>query len=131
MAVPYLRPFSHLAKNCRPTADKTRKYSKEDADFIRAETQRVLLEDIIEPSNSPWRAQVLVVKNEQSGKRRMVIDYSRTIHRFTQLDAYPKPQIEEIISELSRYKVFTTIDLKSAYHQIELDPRDREYTAFQ
>ena len=49
--------FSHLAKNCRPIADKTRKYSKEDADFIRAETQRLLLEDIIESSNSPWRAQ--------------------------------------------------------------------------
>ena len=94
MAVPYPRLFSHLAKNCRPIADKTRKYSKEDADFIRAETQRLLLEDIIEPSNSPWRAQVLVVKNEQSGKRRMVIDYSRTINRFTQLDAYPIPQIE-------------------------------------
>ena len=61
----------------------------------------------------------------------MVIDYSRTINRFTQLDVYPIPQIEEIVSELSRYKVFTTIDLKSAYHQIEFDPRDREYTAFQ
>ena len=48
MAVPYPRLFSHLAKNCRPIADKTRKYSKEDADFIRAETQRLLLEDIIE-----------------------------------------------------------------------------------
>ena len=131
MAVPYPRLFSHLDKNCRPIADKTGKYSKEDADFIRAETQRLLLEDIIERSNSPWRAQVLVVKNEQSGKRRMVIDYSRTINRFTELDAYPIPQIEEIVSELSRYKVFTTIDLKSAYHQIELDPRDRGYTAFQ
>ena len=61
----------------------------------------------------------------------MVIDYSRTINRFTQLDAYPLPQIEEIVSELSKFKVFTTIDLKSAYHQIELNPRDREYTAFQ
>ena len=47
------------------------------------------------------------------------------------MDAYPIPQIKEIVSELSRYKVFTTIDLKSAYHQIELNPRDREYTAFQ
>ena len=56
MAFPYPRLFSHLAKNCRPIADKTRKYLKEDADFIRAETQRLLLEDIIEPSNSPWRA---------------------------------------------------------------------------
>ena len=27
--------------------------------------------------------------------------------------------------------MFTTVDLKSAYHQIELNPRDREFTAFQ
>ena len=56
MAVPYPRLFSHLAKNCRPIADKTRKYSKEDADFIRAETQHLLLEDIIEPSNQFFMA---------------------------------------------------------------------------
>ena len=27
--------------------------------------------------------------------------------------------------------MFTTIDLKSAYHQIKLNPRDQEFTAFQ
>ena len=133
MIVPYLKPFSYLSRECRPVADRTRKYSKDDQDFICQETKRLLNEDMIEPSSSPWRAQVVVVKNQQSGKRRMVIDYrpSRTINRFTQLDAYPLPQIEEIVSELSKFKVFTTIDLKSAYHQIELNPRDREYTAFQ
>ena len=64
----------------------------------------------------------MVVKNEQSGKRRMVIDYDTTINRFSQLDAYPLPQIEDIISQLSLYQVFMTIDLNSAYHQIELHP---------
>ena len=131
MCVPYPKLFSHLSKDCKPIADKPRRFSKDDAEFIHEETKRLLKEDLIEPSNSPWRAQVVVVKNEQSGKRRMVIDYSRTINRYTSLDAYPLPQIEDIVSELSKYKVFTTVDLKSAYHQIELNPRDREFTAFQ
>ena len=61
----------------------------------------------------------------------MIFDYSRTINRYTQLDAYPLPLIEDIVAELANYKVFSTIDLKSAYHQIELIPRDREFTAFQ
>jgi len=69
----------------------------------------LLSDDLIEPSNSPWRAQVLVV-NEQSGKRCMVMDYSRTINRFTQLDAYLLPRIDEIINELAQYRVFTTVD---------------------
>jgi len=129
MSVPFSKPFSHLSENCRPVADKPRKYSQADLHFIRDETQRLLSDDLIEPSNSPWRAQVLVA-TEQSGKRRMVIDYSRTISRFTQLDAYPLPRIDEIV-ELAQYRVFTTVDLKSTYHQLELNPRDRDFTAFQ
>jgi len=39
----------------------------------------------------------------------MVIDYSRTINRFTQLDAYPLPRIDEIVNELAQYRVFTTV----------------------
>ena len=77
------------------------------------------------------RARVIVVINQQSGKRQLVIDYSRTINRFTLLDAYPLRQIDEIVAKLSKFKVFTTIDRKSAYHQIELNHFDRKYTAFQ
>ena len=131
MCVPYPKLFSHLRKDCKPIADKPRRFSKDDAEFIHEETKRLLKEDLIEASNSPWRAQVVVVKNEQSGKHRKVMDYSKTINRYTSLDAYPLPQIEDIFSELSKYKVFTTVDLKSAYHQIELNPRDRKFIAFQ
>ena len=51
--------------------------------------QQLLDADIIEPARSPWRAQVLVVK--QGEKKRLVIDYSVIINRFTLLDAYPLP----------------------------------------
>ena len=131
MLVTYSKSFSHLTEDCKLTADRARKYSKDDKDFINQETKHLLNDDMIEPSNSPWRAQVIEVKNRQSGKPRLVIDYSRTINRFTLLGAYPLPQIDEIVTKLSKFKVFTTIDLNSAYHQIELDPLDREYTAFQ
>ena len=130
MSVPFPKPFSHLSEDCRPIANKPRKSSQADLHFIRDETQRLLLDDLIEPSNSPWRAQALVVM-EKSGKRRMVIDYSRTINCFTQLDAYPLPRIDEIVNELAQYRVFITVDLKSVHHQLELNPCDRKFTAFQ
>ena len=60
----------------------------------------------------------------------MVFDYNKTINRYTQLDAYPLPLIEDIVAKLAKYKVFSTINLKSAYHQIELNQRDREFAAF-
>ena len=86
---------------------------------------------VIRPSHSPWRAQVLVVTNKESGKRRMCIDYSQTINLFTDLDAYPLPSIESLVNKLSLYKVFSTFDLKSAYHQIPIQESDKIYTAFE
>ena len=61
----------------------------------------------------------------------MCIDYSQTISLFTALDAYPLPNIDSIINEVAKWKCISTLDLKSAYHQIKIRPEDRPYTAFQ
>ena len=36
-----------------------------------------------------------------------------------------------MINRIADYSVFSTFDLKSAYHQIEISPEDRIYTAFE
>ena len=87
--------------------------------FIRKEVEKLLAQGVIEPSRSPWRAQVLVTKDERH-KRRMVIDYSQTINRFTALDAYPLPRIDQQVNELAKCKWLSTLDLKSAYYQVPL-----------
>ena len=97
-------------------------------EFIRKEKDRLLKKGIIEPSVSPWRAQVLVVSK---GKKRMVIDFSQTVNIFTEQDAYPMPRIDDMVNEISKYKYFTTLDLESAYHQLPLRPEERLYTAFE
>ena len=84
--------------------------------------------DIFEVSHSPWRAQAFVVNGK---KPRMVIDFSATINTFTEVDAYPFPETEEILSSAAEDTVFSTIDLKAAYHQVPLFPADRPYTAFE
>jgi len=58
--------------------------------------------DIIEPSSSPWRTQVLIV-NDGRHKKRLVIDYSRTVYRFTLLDAYPLSRIDDLIKSSSNW----------------------------
>jgi hypothetical protein len=35
------------------------------------------------------------------------------------------------VNEVSQYKFFTTLDLKSAYHKLPLKPEERIYTAFE
>ena len=61
----------------------------------------------------------------------MCVDYSQTINKFTYLDAYPLPRIEDQINKLSKYHFFSTLDLTSAYHQIPLLTEDKPYTAFE
>ena len=122
--------FANLSPDCKPIATKSRKYSSHDKKFIESETQKLLAEGIIEPSRSPWRAQVVVTKDDNH-KKRLVIDYSQTINKYTHLDAYPLPRIDEFVNNIAQYQIFSSIDLKSAYHQIPLKDRDKIYTAFE
>ena len=59
----------------------------------------------------------------------MVIDY-RKLNSITIPDKYPIPEINEVLANLGRNKFFTTIDLKSGFHQIPLREADIEKTAF-
>lgn len=129
-SVPAVPLFANLSPECKPIAIKSRRYSDDDRRFIEEEVKNLLNEGVIEESRSPWRAQVLITKNVNHRKR-LVIDYSRTINRFTELDAYPLPSIEELISKVAKYSVFSAIDLKSAYHQVPILPEERPYTAFE
>ena len=97
--------------------------------FIREEVDRLLESGVIELSQSPWRAQVVVVNNRK--KKRLVIDYSQTVNRFTYLDAFPFPVMDELAEKMSQYRFFSTFDLKDAYHQVPLKIADRDYTAFE
>ena len=123
-------PFSNLTPDSKPIAIKSRKYSQEVRIFIEKETQKLLNDGIIEISSSPWRAQLLVVI-QPNGKKRMVIDYSQTINRYTLLDAYPLPKIDEMINKMVQYNgVYSSVALTSAY-QIPLNPEDCPYTAYE
>ena len=54
-----------------------------------------------------------------------------TVNRFTLLDAYLLPPTSEIANNLTTYNVFSTFDLKSAYHQIPIKEEDRKFTGFE
>ena len=61
----------------------------------------------------------------------MVIDYSRTANRFTQLDACSLPRIDYMVQKIAQYSIHSTSDLKSVCHQVPLREEDKPYTAFE
>jgi hypothetical protein len=59
----------------------------------------------------------------------MCVDY-RAVNTCTVKNAYPLPNIQELLDYLQGASVFSTIDLSSAFHQIQLAPDDAPKTAF-
>ncbi|KAH8272615.1 hypothetical protein KR018_004514, partial [Drosophila ironensis] len=100
---------------------------------VEKQINQLLDDGIIRPSRSPYNAPVWIVpkKTDASGEKkyRLVIDY-RKLNAITISDRYPIPEIGEIIAQLGRNKYFTVLDLKGGFHQIPLNPRDIEKTAF-
>lgn len=62
-------------------------------------------------------------KLDASGKRKMrvVINY-RKLNDETIEDKFPLPDIEDLFGTIERATYFSSIDLESGFHQIELDP---------
>jgi Reverse transcriptase (RNA-dependent DNA polymerase) len=82
----------------------------------------------IRPSNSPFRAPVLFIK-KKDGSLRLCVDFQR-LNAITQKDKYPLPLTSKLLDTPSRAKVFTKIDLKHAYHLIQIAARNEWKTAF-
>ncbi len=111
-----------------PLRKRPYRVSKVKNDFIEEQIEELLQLGIIKHSTSPWASPVVVVDKRDGGSR-LCIDY-RGLNAKTHLDAYPMPQITDILDSLQKAKVFSTLDLKSGYWQVEMDPASVQKTAF-
>jgi len=100
---------------------------------INKQVGALLHDSIIEPSTSPYNSPLWIVpkKADSVGNKRwrMVIDY-RALNEKTIGDAYPLPNITDILDQLGNAKYFSVLDLASGFHQIPMDPKDAPKTAF-
>lgn len=116
-----------------PVYTKSYRYPHHFIKDVEEQVQEMLDNGIITHSVSPYSSPIWVVpkKTDASGKRkvRVVIDY-RKLNEKTVNDKYPIPQIEDILDHLGKSVYFSTLDLKSGFHQIEMDPKHKEKTAF-
>ena len=100
---------------------------------IEKQMKEMLSKNIIGALDSPYNSPVWVVpkKVDALGKQkwRIVIDFRR-LNELTKQDAYPLPDIDDILSQLGNSKFFSALDLSSGFHQIPMDPESKKYTAF-
>ncbi|GFW99446.1 hypothetical protein TNCV_3007481 [Trichonephila clavipes] len=83
---------------------------------------------VIEPSSSPWSFPIVLVRNKD-GSTRFCVDYRR-LNNVTKKDSYLLPRIDDTLDTLAGNTLFSTLDLKSGYWQVEFHPDDKKKTAF-
>ena len=99
---------------------------------ICRQVDNLIANDIIEPSVSSYNSPLLLVpkKSTTSEKKwRLVVDF-RQLNKKLLADKFPLPRIDDILDQLGRAKYFSTLDLMSGFHQIEIEKNSREFTAF-
>lgn len=100
---------------------------------IDKQVDKLLTNELIEPSLSPFNSPIILVPKKsldnKEKKWRLCIDY-RKINKKLIPDKYPLPRIDVILDGLGKAKYFSTLDLFSGFHQIPLEKRSREITAF-
>ena len=114
--------------NARPIKERLRRVPQYAVEEVDRQVDDMLKRGIIEPSNSPWAAGVVLVRKKDNTLR-FCVDY-RSLNSVTIKDAYPLPKIDETLDALSGASWFSTLDLKSGYWQVGLDPDDKPKSAF-
>ena len=119
-----------LKNNDPPPPRKSYRLSKPEIAELNTQVASLLQKGYIQPSSSPYGHPVLFVK-KKNGNLRMCIDY-RSLNQQTMKNRYPLPRINDLFDQLQGAKVFSSIDLQSAYYQVRLKPEDvpRSKTAF-
>ena len=95
---------------------------------VKTHLQEMLDLGAIRPSNSPWASAIVLVR-KKDGRLRFCIDL-RKLNNRTVKDAYSLPRIESILDSLGGAQIFSTLDLKAGYWQVEMAEECKAYTAF-
>jgi len=87
-----------------------------------------LKKGFIRKSKSPAGASIFFVL-KKNGELRLVVDY-RSLNEITIRDSYPLPLIQDMLEHLGKAKIFSKLDLRSAYNLIRIKEGDEYKTAF-
>ena len=113
-------------------------------EWVQREIESLEHAGVITKSMSKWASPIVIVPKKSAPreplKRRLCVDF-RKVNELQQevitagkskgqISIHPLPKIDEMYAKLKGAKVFSTIDLRSAYHHITLGKSSRAKTAF-
>lgn len=120
-------------KDEQPVNIKQYRFPPAHKSEINTQVEKMLDNKVIKTSTSPYNSPLWIVpkKPDSKGNKkwRLVIDF-RALNEKTLGDAYPLPNITDILDQLGSAKYFSIFDLASGFHQIPMSEHDAHKTAF-
>ena len=95
---------------------------------MESEVKAMAENGLIEPSYSAWSAPAILVP-KPDGSLRLCVDYIR-MNELTVPDSHQLPRVDDTLDALGGSTLFSTLDLKSEFHQVSIEEEDRTKTVF-
>ncbi|KAL0162325.1 hypothetical protein M9458_041721, partial [Cirrhinus mrigala] len=129
LAVPRLPSYLHTDRGIVPSISSREPYlPRPESEAMHKYIQEELAKGFITPSTSPASAGFFFVKKKDGGLR-PCIDY-RGLNEVTIKYRYPLPLVPSALEQLCSAKLFTKLDLRSAYNLVRIRTGDEWKTAF-
>lgn len=100
-------------------------------DAVDRKIEELLLLDIIEPvkGSAEWVSPMVVVPKDGGKEVRLCLDMRRA-NLAIKRENYPLPIIDDFLPHIGGAKLFSKLDVRNAFHQIEIAPESRAITTF-
>ncbi|XP_061193203.1 uncharacterized protein K02A2.6-like [Saccostrea echinata] len=122
----------HTDTSVKPVAQRSRRIPFHLHPKVDAELQKLLDDDIIERVENeptPWVSPIVCVPKKNPDEIRVCVDM-REANKAIILERHLMPTVDELIHDLNGASVFSKLDLRQGYHQLELDHVSRSITTF-
>ncbi|XP_030750159.1 uncharacterized protein K02A2.6-like [Sitophilus oryzae] len=119
-----------IDKNIKPVCQPYRRIPIPLEAKVEKKINELIELDIIEPVNGPSRwVSPMVPILKQNGDIRICIDMRRANTAIIR-ENHPLPTMNGLLPHLRKAKLFSRLDIKNAFHQVEISPESREITTF-
>jgi hypothetical protein len=117
-----------LKPGTEPIARMPYRMSTPELQELKMQLKELLDLGLIRPSVSPWGVPVIFIW-KKDGSWRLCIDY-RQLNKETIKNQYLLPRIDDLFDQMKGVMVFSKIDLRSGYHQLQIKEEDIPKTTF-
>ena len=124
--IPVRKPWDHtinLREDFMPRKERTYLMPREEKEKVREFMEEQLRKGYIRPLKSPQTSSVFFV-GKKNRKKRIVQNY-QYLNKGTVKNNYPLPLISDLINTMGTKKVFTKIDLRWRYNNVQIKEEDK------